>query len=161
NTDGFAFDNGSALSSRFGGYDIQDFVELFGWRSVFGSIDLCWPFGCDVPAPYPDPLVLVLLSATEAFTGNCFGFCLGSQRILTGYKAITDFPFSTSTPTEYDIWHLAAADSRGNFVGSSNIKDYIHLLQLTILSGEFLDHLIRQSGDHLTASSSSIYSDID
>ncbi len=100
NTSGFSFDN-------YGGGDvtISDLQDVYGTSQTNITLDLCWPFGCDVVTPLVSPftyLYKVISNEFLAGKGSCFGMSLMSQRLAEGYAHLSSFAPAGATTT----WQL-------------------------------------------------------
>jgi hypothetical protein len=145
NTAGFSFINYKPHIT------FAQMTATFGRDQTYDSIDFCFPFGCTVDIRDPAAMVLNAI-ANDAFSGErggaCFGFGLGSQRILTGRRSLSDF----SPPGAQTIWALDAPDSLGG--PSGPLTEYINSQQIAQLGMEFISQYLAHSliQSHLSSS---------
>jgi hypothetical protein len=171
NTFGFPFSNHN-LSVQASGYGMDDFQELYGWDALAEHDPI---FGLPLPIPNWGAVTLLAImnGAGEKASGNCTGFCLSGQQITLGTKSLYDFAPFKGCPGQCapsaDIWHLVGPDP-----GDCNdrpapddgsgperdIRHFIHVQQLSIVSDEFLDHYLNQSHEHCSKHSSDIYNEL-
>ena len=114
-TSGFSFTNSDQFQSNVGGYSFSDVSDVFGYDQTHIGVNPCWPFGdCSVTTPIPDPFALLFWAIVNHFggeNGQCFGFSLGSQRLLHGDQRYSAFP--SQNPAVTNVWNLAGPESAG------------------------------------------------
>jgi hypothetical protein len=120
---------------------LDDYVEIFGVDQFFVGVDPCIPFGghCRIPTLAPDPIAYAFFGISRAILisrGVCFGFVLGSQRLMRG-----DVPFSRFGTTASTVW-LMDTPSGPALPG---LEHYLNIQHISQMSGEFLGHYLRQS----------------
>jgi hypothetical protein len=136
NTAGFSFQN-YIPDITYGQY-----TEAFGDGQTYDSIDLCWPFGCNVS--FKDPTAWILYEIVSGVLGRssgggaCFGFGLASRRVDAGQRSRSDFPSSGAS----DNFALSAPNAP-----SGAITDYINSQSTEQASLEFLAQWL---GDYVT-----------
>jgi hypothetical protein len=118
-----------------------EFKEAFGDEQTEITIDLCWPFGCDIHVPEPQAYAVWLFGAKKlGYGGLCFGLALSSQRLVDGLEPLALYPpggpnvysLPKSEPLEIDIRVMHAEQ-----IGLQNIGDYLEQIgKLNSLSTE-------------------------
>lgn len=130
-TEGFAFDNYDHPGTSF-----SDLEATFGSEDTNISVDLCWPFGCDVTTPIPNPLTYLFIAiADEALAGegSCWGISVTSQQIMTGRVPIARFaPAGATNP-----FQLNAATGP-----ASALRTHIRRWHVVQLSSEFIQSYV-------------------
>jgi hypothetical protein len=140
NTSGFSFDNSSTFQSNVGGYSFGDVSDVFGYAQTHVSVNPCWPLGnCPLALPIPDPLALIFWGIVNAALqdGQCFGFSLGSQRLLQGDQAYSAFPLQPGAVYK-TVWNLQGPDGAGGPTG--DLSHFIHLTHMEQFSSEALNY---------------------
>ena len=74
--------------------------KTYGRSETNLSIDLCWPFGCQIVSDWIDPLAWLFMKiANEALTsGSCFGIATTGQRMAKGLEALSGYQPSGAQP---------------------------------------------------------------
>jgi hypothetical protein len=161
NANGFSFTNSDQFQSNVGGYSFSDVSDVFGYDQTHLGFNPCWPFGdCTVSTPIPDPLALIFWGIADHFggeNGQCFGFSLGSQRLLHGDQSYSSFP--SQNPSVTSVWNLQGPDSSGG--PSGKVAHYIHLTHMEQFSAEALHYWLAQATvNAISGDQSSIISQI-
>ena len=147
-TNGFSFTNSDQFQSNVGGYSFSDVSDVFGYDQTHLSVNPCWPFGdCTVATPIPDPLALIFWGIVNHFggeNGQCFGFSLGSQRLLHGDQRYSAFP--AQNPAVTSVWNLTGPESAGG--PSSQVSHFIHLTHMEQFSAESLHDWLTQATEN-------------
>ena len=154
NQKGYSFVNPSVNSVSF-----DDVTELYGKDQTHLSIDLCWPFGCNVTTPFPSPLAAIYTAIANAALGDgqCSGMALSSQRILHGDKSIGSF----FPPGANTVWLLTGPDggplpTANSIQQAQKLAHYIHIQHIAQLSSEFTHWWLLNATINVTAPSSHI-----
>ena len=160
-TNGFSFTNSDQFQSNVGGYSFSDVSDVFGYDQTHLGFNPCWPFGdCTVATPVPDPLALLFWAIVNHFggeNGQCFGFSLGSQRLLHGDQSYSAFP--SQNPAVTSVWNLQGPESAGG--PSSAVSHFIHLTHMEQFSAESLhDWLTQATENAITGDQGSIISQV-
>ena len=129
NTAGFAFDN-----YDHPGVSISDLQDVYGESQTNITLDLCWPFGCNVVTPLVSPFTYLYKTiSNELLSGNgsCFGISLMSQRLAEGYARYSSFTPAGATAS----WQLDGPTAPGSAL-AGEIRGW-HSAQL---SSEFIQY---------------------
>ena len=126
NQNGFSFANAGGIPQEGFG----DYVDLFGVDQLMVQVDVCAPFGshCPVPTGVPDPVAFAFVGVTMAILngkGECFGFAMGSQRLMWG-----DVPIATFDPAASTVWTMSST--------ATGLQHFLKIQHIAQLSGEWL-----------------------
>ena len=75
--------------------------KTYGRSETNLSIDLCWPFGCQIVSDWIDPFAWLFMKiANQALTsGSCFGIATTGQRMAKGLVPLSAYqPSGAATP---------------------------------------------------------------
>lgn len=141
---GFAFDN-------YGGDDasLDDIRAVYGASQTNITLDVCWPFGCDVVTPIPNPFAYLYLTISNGFLagkGSCFGMSIVSQRLAEGWTRYASFTPAGATTA----WQLDARPGPG-----ADLEKAIRGWHSAQLSSEFIQHWVAQATRNLAEGGSS------
>lgn len=116
--------------------DFEQLTDAFGEDQTYDTIDLCWPFGCNVK--FRDPMAMILNAIANASLDNgaCFGISLSSQRFLEGDRSLSEFPPAHASS-------IFGLDSRSG--PSGELTNFINAMHVSQLSTEFLGHYIARA----------------
>jgi hypothetical protein len=144
-TSGFSFTNSDQFQSSVGGYSFSDVSDVFGYDQTHVGFNPCWPFGdCSVTTPIPDPLALIfwaIVNSAGGSGGQCFGFGLGSQRLLHGDQRYS--AFRSQNPALTNVWNLEGPESAGG--PSGKLAHCIHLMHMEQFSAQALHDWLGQA----------------
>lgn len=99
-TEGFRFDNYGGEGVTF-----NDLKYVYGEDQTNITLDVCWPFGCNVVTPIPSPfagLYELISNATLAGKGSCYGMAVTSQQLVSGRIPYARFAPGGAT----NVWQL-------------------------------------------------------
>ncbi len=161
-TNGFSFTNSDQFQSNVGGYSFSDVSDVFGYDQTHLGINPCWPWSdCSVTTPVPDPFALLfwgVVNDVGGQNGQCFGFSLGTQRLLHGDQSYSAFP--AQDPAVNSVWNLKGPESAGG--PSSTVSHFIHLTHMEQFSSEALhDWLTQATENAITGDQNSIINQVD
>jgi hypothetical protein len=116
--------------------DFEQLTDAFGENQTYDTIDLCWPFGCNVK--FRDPFAMLLNAFANATldSGACFGISLSSQRFLEGDRFLDEFPPGHASS-------IFGLDSRSG--PSGELTNFINAMHVSQLSTEFLGHYLARA----------------
>ena len=89
------------------------------------SIDLCWPFGCQIVSDWIDPFAWLFMKiANQALTsGSCFGIATTGQRMAKGLEALSGYqPSGAATPWDLTGPAGPAAALRNSIAGWHSVQ---------------------------------------
>jgi hypothetical protein len=132
NSEGFQFEN-------YGGSNVSfdDLKYVYGEAQTNITLDVCWPFGCNVVTPIPSPfaaLYQVISNAALAGKGSCYGMSVTSQQLM-----MSRVPFSRFSPSgATSVWQLS-----GSTGPSPALAKHIRAWHSTQLSSEGIQDYVR------------------
>lgn len=134
NTEGFAFENYDHPGTSF-----SDLEATFGAEDTNISVDVCWPFGCDVVTPIPNPLTYLFIAIADgalAGNGSCWGIAVTSQQLTSGR-----IPYSRFTPAgATNAFQLAAAGGP-----ETALRRHVRRWHVVQLSSEFIQTYVNKA----------------
>jgi len=116
--------------------DFEQLTEAFGSDQTYDTIDLCWPFGCNVTFRDPFAMIVNAIANASLDSGACFGISLSSQRFLEGDRSLNEFAPGNAP----DIFGL-----EGGGGPSGGLTNFINAMHVSQLSTEFLSHWLAKS----------------
>lgn len=147
--------NGYQFHNYLPSIDFEQLTDAFGESQTYDTIDLCWPFGCNVSFRDPFAMILNAIANASLDSGACFGMSLSSQRFLEGDRALSEFPPGGAS-------NIFGLDSHG--APSAQLTNFINAMHVSQLSTEFLSHWLGASTSQGTAGgvsmSQSVYAEI-
>ncbi len=116
--------------------DFEQLTDAFGEDQTYDTIDLCWPFGCNVKFRDPFAMILNAIANASLDSGACFGISLSSQRFLEGDASLSEFA-PGSAPNIFGL--------EGHGGPSGGLTNFINAMHVSQLSVEFLSHWLAKS----------------
>ena len=142
-SEGFAFNNYS-----HDGVGLSEVRDLYGADQTNITLDLCWPFGCNVVTPIPSPLTGLYILISNAMlegNGSCFGVAVASQHITTGQAPISQFAAAGATTA----WQLDATSGP-----AAQLRRRIRTWHTAQLSSRFLQNWLGSAATNLATGGS-------
>jgi hypothetical protein len=143
NTEGFRFNN-----YIHNGVSFDDMKYVYGEAQTNITVDLCWPFDCDVVTPIPSPFAaLYQLISNEALSGDgsCYGISITSQQLASGRIPYSRFQSGVNT-----VWGLSSTTGP-----NAALAKHIRAWHNTQLSSEAIQaYVSTAAGNALTHGSS-------
>jgi hypothetical protein len=96
---------GMSFVNNYGNHPMNHAIleKTYGRSETNLSIDVCWPFGCQIVSDWIDPFAWFFMKiANEVLTsGSCFGIATTGQRIAKGRVPLSAYPpAGATTPWE-------------------------------------------------------------
>jgi len=134
--------NGYPFHNYLPSIDFEQLTDAFGEDQTYDTIDLCWPFGCNIH--FRDPMAMILNAIANASldSGACFGISLSSQRFLEGDRSLSEFPPGSAS-------NIFGLEGQGG--PSGQLTNFINAMHVSQLSTEFLSHWLTTSTSQGTA----------
>jgi hypothetical protein len=136
NIDTYRNVNGYQFHNYDPSIDFEQLTDAFGENQTYDTIDLCWPFGCNIK--FRDPFAMLLNAFANATldSGACFGISLSSQRFLEGDRFLDEFPPGHASS-------IFGLDARSG--PSGELTNFINAMHVSQLSTEFLGHYLARA----------------
>jgi hypothetical protein len=132
NTEGYRFN-----TYTHNGVSLDDMRYIYGESQTNITVDMCWPFDCDVVTPIPSPFALlyeVISNAALSGDGSCYGIAVSSQQLVTGRVPFSRFQSGVNT-----VWGLSSTTGpnaplakhirawHNSQLSSEAIQDYVRI----------------------------------